>query len=83
MVFCFILFFLHLDKIKGFFIISLEIVSVDDCIKRIKLGGNILYVRNIPDTNCDIHEHYFEGIHYEIGQKLNIEVLDVGGSCFL
>ena len=84
MVFCFILFFLYLDKIKGALIISLEIINVDNCIYSIKLDNtNVLYQKETYDTNCDTHEHYLQGIHYEIGQKLNIDVIDIGGQCFL
>ena len=84
MVFCFILFFFCLEKINGTFIISLEIINVDDCIYSIKLDNtNVLYQKETYDSHCDTHEYYLQGIHYEIGQKLNIEVIDKGGSCFL
>ena len=84
MVFCFIFFILCLNKIKGALIISLEIINVDDCIYRIKLdNNNVLYRKETYDTNCDMHEHYFEDIIYKIGQKLYIEVIDIGGHCFL
>ena len=84
MVFCFFLFFLYLDKIKGALIISLEIINVDTCIYSIKLDNtNALYQKETYDTNCDTHEYYLQEIRYEIGQKLNIDVIDIGGFCFL
>ena len=84
MDFCFILLFLCLDKIKGFLIISLEIISADDCIKSIKLEDNpFLYERPRENCNDGMPGDYFENIYYEIGQKLNIEVYDYGGHCFL
>ena len=67
----------------------MEILHVDDCIKSIKLEDNtFLYYRTRTDceydeNNDNINEYHFDRIPYEIGQKLNIEVLDVGGSCFL
>ena len=67
----------------------MEIINVDDCIKSIKLENNtILYHRTRHDCeysqNTDNKkEYYFEQIPYELGQKLNIDVYDIGGSCFL
>ena len=83
MVFCFILFFLYLEKIKGFNI-SIEIINEDDCIYNINLDNTtVLYQKETYDTHCNTREHYIEGINYDIGQKLNIEVIDTGGQCFL
>ena len=67
----------------------MEIMDVDDCIKSIKLEDNtILYNRTHPDCKHDKNannkeEYHFEEIPYEIDQKLNIDVYDIGGSCFL
>ena len=68
----------------------MEIISVDDCIKSIKLeDNNILYYRTsnncIYDENDNKRneEYYFEQIPYELSQKLNIEIYDLGGQCFL
>ena len=89
MAFCFIFLLFLFKKINAFFIISMEILNVDDCIKRIKLEDNtILYYRTRQDCYFNINadnknEYYFEQIPYELGQKLNIEVYDVGGECFL
>ena len=89
MAFYLIFILFPLEKIKAFFIISMEIINVDDCIKSIKLESNtILYYRTRSDcyydeNNNNINEYFFEKIPYEIGQKLNIEVYDVSGSCFL
>ena len=63
----------------------MEIINVDDCIKSIKLENNtILYYRTRLDceyveNNDNRNEYYFEQIPYEIGQRVNIEILDVGG----
>ena len=67
----------------------MEIINVDDCIKSIKLENNtILYYRTRLDceyvqNHDNRNEYYFEQIPYEIGQRVNIEILDVGGECFL
>ena len=67
----------------------MEIINVDDCIKSIKLENNtILYYRTRLDceyveNNDNRNEYYFEQIPYEIGQRVNIEILDVGGECYL
>ena len=64
MDFCFILLFLCLDKIKGFLIISLEIISADDCIKSIKLEDNpFLYERPRENCNDGMPGDYFEDIY--------------------
>ena len=51
-------------------------------------NNTFLYHRTRSDckfnpNNDNKNEYFFEQIPYEIGQKLNIEVLDEGGSCFL
>ena len=67
----------------------MEVINVDDCIKSIKLESNtILYNRIREDCRYsedadNKNEYYFEQIPYEIGQKLNIEIYDIGGQCFL
>ena len=89
MAFCIICILFLLKKINSFFIISMEVIDVDDCIKSIKLESNtILYNRIREDCRYsedadNKNEYYFEQIPYEIGQKLNIEIYDIGGQCFL
>ena len=80
----FILFIIIL-KMNSFLLIKMEIIEVDDCIDKIYLEDNtILYERNF--SNC-----YFEGnqypnpiidkIPYDIGQKIFIDLSDIGGLC--
>ena len=80
MAFYFIFLIFYLENVKAFINISLNITNVDDCIHSVKLeNDNILYQRIPP--SC-IKKKFFEDIHYEIGQKLNIEISDIGGKCF-
>ena len=80
MAFCFIFLIINFTKIKAFLIISMEIIRVDDCVSKINLEDKAIFENN----NCDIkHYEKFE-ISYEIGQKINIEVYDIGcGWCYL
>ena len=62
--------------------VSFEIISVNDCIEKIFLNeSNTLYTK---DTNCRCNSNIkcidkTESISYEIGQKINIDVYDLGG----
>ena len=70
--FYFFFIYFHLEKIKAFLIISIEIKQVDDILKSVNIENNtILYYNNY---NSNVKSRYFDKIPYEIGQKINIEV---------
>ena len=70
-----------------FLIISMEIIEVDDCIGKIYLEDNtILYERNYPF--CDGSQIVYpnpivDKIPYDIGQKIFIDLVDLGTLCRL
>ena len=62
-------------NIKAFLIISIDIKSADDCVRKIELGNNLIFQNN----NCHSSGYDIIEISYEIGQTLHIEVNDSGG----
>jgi len=85
---CFFIFIFQ--RIYSFFIISMIVKRVDDCIRRIELDdGTNLYKRNnitcdyLSGNNLDYNIPIFEPIPYEIGQKIKIVIGDRSGICYL
>ena len=70
-----------------FLIISMEIIEVDDCIGKIYLEDNtILYERNYPFCDGPQIEYpnpIVDKIPYDIGQKIFIDLVDLGTLCRL
>ena len=76
-------------RINSFLILSMNVLAVDDCIRKIELdNGTNLFEKN--DGSCwgtDHGEGYnspiFDPIPYDIGQKIKIVIGDVLGICYL
>ena len=70
-----------------FLIISMEIIEVDDCIGKIYLEDNtILYERNYQFCDGPQIEYpnpIVDKIPYDIGQKIFIDLVDLGTLCRL
>ena len=75
----FIYFIYIFHRINSFLIISMKVIKVDDCIKKIELDdGTILFEKN-KDVECWVsrdgtgyNSPIFDPIPYEIGQKIKI-----------
>ena len=75
-------FLLFIKKIYSFLIVSIKVTAVDDCIKSISLEDENIYMGDI--NNCNLNENIEEKIiPYEIGQKINFIIYDIGGECYL
>ena len=81
------IFILIFYQIYSFLIVSMNVKSVDDCIKSINLDNKNIYMRNNNNCDCrdeskneDIEERI---IPYEIGQTINFIIYDIGGDCHL
>ena len=75
MAFYFIFLIINFMNIKAFLIISIDIKSADDCVRKIELGNNLIFQKD----SCHSSRYEVIEISYEIGQTLHIEVNDSGG----
>ena len=81
----FISFLFIIRKTKSFLIISMSLLSVDDCLKKIYLDeGSILYQRltgGCSFNGLSYNTILFAPIPYDIGQTIYVDIGDIGGEC--
>ena len=89
MTLCNFIYFIYIfHRINSFLILSMKVLKVDDCIRKIELvNGTNLFEKN--DGSCWVAEHgegynspLFDPIPYDIGQKIKIVIGDVVGQCY-
>ena len=76
-------------RINSFLIISMKVLKVDDCIRKIELDdGTNLFEKN--DGSCWVSRNgegynspIFAPIPYDIGQKIKIVIGDIDRQCYL
>ena len=90
-VLLFICYFQRIQKIFSFFIISMRVNKVDDCIRRIELEEGVIFYEK-SGSECSSLQNYNYNVHinnplpYEIGQNIKYVVEDsgnYGGGCGL
>jgi len=89
MTLCNFIYFIYIfHRINSFLILSMNVLAVDDCIRKIELddGTNLFENNNdicyVTRDGTGYNSPLFTPIPYEIGQKIKIIIGDISGECY-